>query len=129
MTDKWDNAPVQERALRLSMQSLQAVEGESLHELENPIDYLESVALVLHELKRVMKPRPLCEWHEEMGDVLWWRFPIEEPPYLGNPLDVGKTIRVVIDGTSDGPSGDTHQVGGWPGYHTHFTPLPQVREP
>jgi len=32
-------------------------------------------------------PRPRLEWREHMGDVLWWKFPIEEPPYLGNPLD------------------------------------------
>lgn len=32
-------------------------------------------------------PRPLAEWHEDDGPVLWWRFPIEEPPYVGTPLD------------------------------------------
>jgi len=40
-------------------------------------------------------------YHEDDGPVLWWRFPVEEPPYAGTPND------------SD-----------WPGYHTHFTPLP-----
>lgn len=45
--------------------------------------------------------RPLDEWHEDMGDVLWCRFPIDEPPWAGSPND------------SD-----------WPGYHTHWTPLP-----
>ena len=40
------------------------------------------------------------EWHEDYGAVLWWKFPIEEPPYCGTPLD-----------------------GDWPGYHTHWTPL------
>lgn len=44
--------------------------------------------------------RPASEYHEDMGDVLWWKFPVEEPPYCGSPLDVN-----------------------WPGYHTHFTPL------
>ena len=45
--------------------------------------------------------RPGEEYHEDMGNVLWWRFPIDEPPYAGMP------------GDSD-----------WPGYHTHFTPIP-----
>jgi hypothetical protein len=27
------------------------------------------------------------EWHEDDGPVLWWRFPIVEPPYAGTPLD------------------------------------------
>lgn len=44
------------------------------------------------------KPRPLADWHEDIGDALWWRFPISEAPYVGTPSD------------SD-----------WPGYHTHWT--------
>lgn len=45
-------------------------------------------------------PRPACQWHEDMGDVLWWKLPVEEPPWVGTPND------------SD-----------WRGYHTHWTPL------
>jgi hypothetical protein len=49
------------------------------------------------------------QWHEDDGACLWWRFPIVEPPWAGDPR------------------GDD-----WPGYHTHFTrivcPLPQVGE-
>lgn len=41
---------------------------------------------------------PIQDWHEDDGPVLWWRPPIEEPPYSGTPLD-----------------------NDWPGYHTHFT--------
>ena len=26
-------------------------------------------------------------WNEDIGDVLWWDFPVEEPPYCGTPLD------------------------------------------
>lgn len=44
---------------------------------------------------------PLESWHEDMGPVLWWVFPIDEPPYAGTPLD-----------------------DDWPRYHTHFTPIP-----
>ncbi|AIQ70378.1 hypothetical protein PGRAT_24155 [Paenibacillus graminis] len=40
------------------------------------------------------------DWHEDYGDVLWWTFPIQEPPYCGSPLD-----------------------SNWPDYHTHWTPL------
>jgi len=42
--------------------------------------------------------RPESEWHDDVGPVLWWTFPVCEPPYCGTPLD--KT---------------------WPGYHTHWT--------
>ena len=50
--------------------------------------------------------RPLEEWYEDYGDVLWWKFPIEEPPYVGSPL-----------------------CSDWPEYHTHWTPLPPYPEP
>ena len=26
-------------------------------------------------------------WDENIGDVLWWNFPVEEPLYYGTPLD------------------------------------------
>jgi hypothetical protein len=45
-------------------------------------------------------PRPLDEWHEDDGPVLWWRFPIKEPPYAGTLLD-----------------------DDWPVYATHWTRL------
>lgn len=32
-------------------------------------------------------PSPFCDWHEDRGDVLWWRIPVCEPPFVGNPLD------------------------------------------
>lgn len=44
--------------------------------------------------------RPLDEWEESMSVVLWWRFPVEEEPYVGHP-----------------------NCSSWPGYHTHWTPL------
>ena len=50
--------------------------------------------------------RPLEEWWGAYGDVLWWKFPIEEPPYVGSPLDEN-----------------------WPGYHTHWTPIPLPEPP
>jgi hypothetical protein len=76
-------------------------------------------------LRATWTPRPLEEWHEDMGDMLWWKFPITEPPYLGSPLCCGHTVEA-----------HTHQglaarfeVGGWPGYHTHFSPIPRIEEP
>lgn len=45
--------------------------------------------------------RPLDDWHEDEGPVVWWKLPVDEPAWIGTPLD------------SD-----------WPGYHTHWTPHP-----
>lgn len=44
--------------------------------------------------------RALAYWHEDFGPVLWWRFPVNEPPYVGTPMD-----------------------DDWPGYHTHWTTI------
>jgi hypothetical protein len=49
---------------------------------------------------------PLRKYHEDMGPVVWWKFPITEASYIGSPLD------------SD-----------CPGYHTHFTPHPPIPTP
>lgn len=48
--------------------------------------------------------RPLDEWHEDDGPVVWWRFPVEEPAWIGTPLD---------DDWIDG-------------YYTHWTPHPPI---
>ncbi len=67
-------------------------------------DNMGSMATKISELKaaldRTRAARPLAEWHEDNGPVLWWRFPIDEPPWCGTP-------------NSD----------DWPHYHTHWTPL------
>jgi hypothetical protein len=31
--------------------------------------------------------KPLSEWHEDTGNVLWWSFPVNEPPWCGKPTD------------------------------------------
>lgn len=53
------------------------------------------------------RARPLSEWHEDEGPVVWWRFCRDERPdeasWIGTPLD-----------------------DDWPGYHTHWTPHPPI---
>ncbi|WP_338709200.1 hypothetical protein [Paenibacillus amylolyticus] len=63
---------------------------------------LEEVQTAYNNLQT---PKPIDEWHEDDGYVLWFQIPVWEPPYCGTPLD------------SD-----------WPGYHTHWTPLPALRQ-
>ena len=50
----------------------------------------------LHENAEISLTEPQAEkvearlaehWNEDIGDVLWWNFPVEEPPYCGTPLD------------------------------------------
>ena len=68
--------------------------------------------------------RPLAAWHEDDGDVLWWRFPLNEAPWVGTPNDLGQVVEV----HTAGGLVCRGSVGGWPGYHTHWTPLPQPPE-
>jgi hypothetical protein len=71
--------------------------------------------------------RPISEYHEDMGSVLWWKFPVTEPPYVGGPTDLGHTVEAEMilrrHGEPEVSKVFREQVGGWPGYHTHFTPI------
>jgi hypothetical protein len=79
----------------------------------------------MSEIASDIVARPLADWHEDDGPALWWRFPIDEPPYVGTPLDLGYTVEVHVTAglVSLG------NVGGWPGYHTHWTPIPLPARP
>lgn len=79
-----------------------------------------------------LKARPIDEYSEDMGPVLWWYFnhgQVEEPPYVGSPLDCGHTVEMRHYVMKEASPGNwvrdvktvRSDVGGWPGYHTHFT--------
>ncbi len=79
--------------------------------------------------------RPISEYHDDMGAVLWWKFPIVEAPYVGSPNDLGHEVAVKVETTiaafdnqRDGEHLYSLNVGGWPGYHTHFTPICEAVE-
>jgi len=65
--------------------------------------------------------RHIDEWHEDMGDVLWWTNPVREAPYLGSPLCLGRAYELSI-----GDFSTSVDLGGWPGYHSWWTPLPSL---
>lgn len=73
---------------------------EALHISIEPSSFLGDLRTVVTMLNEAAEAKPLAEYHEDNGPVLWWSFPVNEPPYVGAPFD------------SD-----------WPGYHTHWTPL------
>lgn len=55
--------------------------------------------------------RPRSEWHEDYGDVLWWRFPVVEAPYVGSPLC------------------ETWAEHELEGFYTHWSPIPIPAKP
>lgn len=86
-------------------------------------------------------PRPLHEWHEDMGDVVWWLWPIEEAPWVGTPLCLGRTVsfditvQVGVDLYEVVPQ-RVGGTGGWPWSDVDdetearlfWTPLPDSNE-
>lgn len=87
-------------------------------------------------LKELLTLRPAREYREDMGPVLWWLVPITEPPYVGSPRDCGHTVELhteaphVQHNLQEEPRDVTRIfVGGWPGYHTHWSPIPMVVQP
>lgn len=46
--------------------------------------------------------RELGEWSDDDGAVIWWKLPVDEPPWVGTPNDCD-----------------------WPDYHTHWTLIPE----
>lgn len=60
------------------------------------------------------QPRPFHQWHEDHGDVLWYRNPICEPPYFGSPICLGRTMVVEIMIGREHFELPARQTGGWP---------------
>lgn len=72
----------------------------------------------------------LDEWSHEDGNVLWWKFPIDEPPYCGTPNDAGHAVEMHHYVGGEGKVKITRTfVGGWPGYHTHWTRIEMPEAP
>jgi len=85
-----------------------------------------------------LDPRPFHEWHEDIGDVIWWLWPIEQAPYVGTPLDLGAGVAASVslwrhNGVPEKAQTQIN-VGGWPwrdaGDDTEarlfWTPLPDI---
>lgn len=58
------------------------------------------------EVRHLIDVHPRDAWHEDVGPVLWWKFPICEPPYSGDPRDED-----------------------FPEHVTHWSRIPVVKEP
>jgi hypothetical protein len=50
--------------------------------------YREREALkAVSKLRRLDIAWPKAEWTPDAGNVLWWSFPVQELPYIGQPTD------------------------------------------
>lgn len=78
----------------------------------------------------LVRSRPFCDWHEDRGDVLWWLIPVEQSPYVGSPLCLGRKeqhhltdqLSLVIDGVNAWPFDESDQSRLW------WTPLPDAKQ-
>lgn len=74
---------------------------KSLMMLQNMVDNMITGCWSSTSIRtQKVKARLAKHWDEDLGDCLWWDFPVEEPPYCGTPLD-----------------------DDFPKYKTHFTEL------
>jgi hypothetical protein len=99
-------------------------------------------AAAAYAYNELLHARPRSEWREGMGDKLWWCLKevrasngelrgyrwAGEPPYVGSPLDLGITVEAHVRLISQldqehEPQIVRRNLGGWPGYHTHFTDI------
>ena len=47
-------------------------------------------------LRDIWRPRPLEEWHEDYGNVLWWILPVSEPPKSPSALRTASHCSSVV---------------------------------
>lgn len=90
---------------------LAAAKLNSIAETFRDLDVADLAATCEHAALLLAPPRARLrsEWTPEIGDALWWHFPIDEPPYVGSPL------------SSDWPEGEGHLLHD--GYYSHWTPI------
>jgi hypothetical protein len=85
------------------------------------------------DLRELLTLRPVAEYHEDMGDVLWWSLPITEAPWVGTTNTLGYTIEAETIMRRRGHPEVTHvireEVGGWSDRFTHWSPIPMVVTP
>lgn len=122
--------------------------SDAYHTVAEMLEYFENyrlatwapLASIIDRERKPMdelhRPRPFCDWHEDRGDVLWWRIPISESPYVGHPLIIGASWSLqVYDGAgNEVGTRENHRfdVGGWPFDdddipHLWWTPLPDAK--
>ena len=86
--------------------------------LKETTEIIETLLRPAPETGPVVRPR--SEWHEDTGPVLWWHFPIVEPPYCGTPNDTDWPMDYAA-----GDDGDPVEVD----YCTHWTSIPIPAKP
>jgi hypothetical protein len=74
---------------------------------------------------------PLEDWHDDDGDVLWWRLPVCEPPMVSSPISSDWLLETVDGGcvavtdVGDGAIDKSEIKGPWA---THWSPLPDTSQ-
>lgn len=73
---------------------------------ENALKLSRELVRIHSEIRDRSALHSLDEYHTDDGNVLWWKFPITEAPYVGSPSS-----------------------SNWPGYHTHWSRITIPEQP
>lgn len=82
-----------DQAMKVMAESHRETVKELKESIEGHIKVKRVLARKLHAARKeneryreVLEPIPAEEWHDDDGYVVWWRLPVEEPPYVGSPM-------------------------------------------
>lgn len=99
-------------------QGMEACLVRSGRTIAHVVKYADAVeiaeALATHKTADAGEMRPFADWHEDHGDVLWWKHPISQSPYVGSPLDLGRSMKVVVQIGFEEHDLPITMTGGWP---------------
>lgn len=79
--------------------------GDDMHQRAMTAEARLSALETTPPAPKVTGVRPLDDWHEDYGHVVWWAW--EDGEWLGEPSYIGSPL-----------------CDDWPGYHTHWSPHP-----
>lgn len=93
----------------------------SAAEVWQKLDFMEDRAIAAEKaLADLHRLRPAAEWHDDIGTVLWWHLPIQEPPYVGCGEGADERDRF------GKPTPCARALSA--GWLTHWSPLPRNPE-
>lgn len=79
IADSPDHTTAHRKIVQVDAAFMEAADPTTIRALLADLDELRAA------LAKLTAPRPVSEWSEDFGAVLWWKLPVGEAPYCGEP--------------------------------------------